>query len=48
MGLEEGKHFTVKMPEEGRYGYVRILRKSLERVAWLSICGEEGGWRLSL
>jgi hypothetical protein len=26
MGLEEGRHFTVKMPEEGRYGYVRILR----------------------
>jgi hypothetical protein len=22
MGLEEGKHFTVKMPGEGRYGYV--------------------------
>jgi hypothetical protein len=36
MGLEEGKHFTVKMPEEGRYGYVSILREGLERAAWLS------------
>ncbi len=40
MGLEEGKHFTVKMPEEGRYGYVSILRKGLERAAWLSVRGE--------
>jgi hypothetical protein len=36
MGLEEGKHFSVKMPEEGRDGYVRILREGLERAAWLS------------
>ncbi len=36
MGLEEGRHFTVKMPEESRYGYVSILRKGLERAAWLS------------
>ncbi len=26
MGLEEGRHFTVKMPEGGRNGYVRVLR----------------------
>ncbi len=39
MGLEEGKHFTVKMPEEGRDGYVRILREGLERAAWLSVYG---------
>ena len=37
MGLEEGKHFTVKMPEEGRYGYVSILREGLAYAAWLSV-----------
>jgi hypothetical protein len=40
MGLEEGKHFSVKMPEGGREGYVSILRKGLERAAWLSVRGE--------
>jgi len=30
------RDFTVKMPEEGRDGYVSILRKGLERAAWLS------------
>jgi hypothetical protein len=40
MGLEEGKHFTVKMPEEGREGYILILRKGLEHAAWLSVHGE--------
>ncbi len=29
MGLVEGRHFTVKMPEGGRNGYVRILREGL-------------------
>jgi hypothetical protein len=36
MGLVEGKHFTVKMPEEGREGYVYIRREGLERASWLS------------
>jgi hypothetical protein len=36
MGLEEGRHFSVKMPEEGREGYVYILKKGLECVSWLS------------
>jgi hypothetical protein len=40
MGLEEGRHFSVKMPEEDREGYVSILRKGLERAAWLSEHGE--------
>jgi hypothetical protein len=40
MGLEEGVHFTVKMPEGGKAGYVRILREGLERAAWLSVHGE--------
>jgi hypothetical protein len=36
MGLEEGKHYTVKMPEGGGRGYVSILREGLEYAAWLS------------
>jgi len=41
MGLEEGKHFTVKMPEGGERGYVSILRKGLERAARLSVQGSK-------
>jgi hypothetical protein len=40
MGLEDGRHFSVKMPEKGRDGYVYILREGLERAAWLSVHGE--------
>jgi hypothetical protein len=40
MGLKEGRRFTVKMPEGGEKGYVSILRKGLERAAWLSVHGE--------
>jgi hypothetical protein len=40
MGLKRGVHFTVKMPEEGREGYVSILRKGLAYAAWLSVHGE--------
>jgi len=39
MGLGEGVHFSVKMPEEGRNGYVYIRREGLARVAWLSVHG---------
>jgi hypothetical protein len=39
VGLEEGWHFAVKMPEEGREGYVSILRESLAYAAWLSVYG---------
>ncbi len=39
MGLEEGRHFTVKMSEDNRDGYVFILREGLAYVAWLSIHG---------
>ncbi len=39
MGLKEGKHFTVKMPEGGDAGYLYILRKGLEHAAWLSVYG---------
>ena len=41
VGLEEGRHFTVKMPEEGRDGYVYIRREGLAYVAWLSVYGSE-------
>ena len=40
MGLKRGVHFTVKMPEEGRYGYVSILREGIEHIAWLSVRSE--------
>jgi hypothetical protein len=40
MGLEEGMHFAVKMPEGDSNGYVRILREGLVYVAWLSLHGE--------
>jgi hypothetical protein len=40
MGLKEGRHFTVKTPEEGRDGYVYIRREGLERAARLSVRGE--------
>jgi len=41
MGLKEGKHFTVKMPGEGRDGYVRILREGLAYAARLSVRGKD-------
>jgi hypothetical protein len=41
MGLEEGKHFTVKIPEEGRDGYVYIRREGLAHAAWLSVYGKD-------
>ncbi len=47
MGLEEGKHFTVKKPEGGGRGYVRILREGLERAAWLSVHGTEDQRKLA-
>jgi hypothetical protein len=40
MGLKEGVHFTVKMPEEGRNGYVYIRREGLAYAARLSVRGE--------
>jgi len=37
MGLKEGEHLSVKMPEkDGEEGYVYIRRKGLEHAAWLS------------
>jgi hypothetical protein len=37
MGLEEGRHFTVKMPEEGRYGYILIHEEGFG-VRRLALC----------
>jgi tetratricopeptide (TPR) repeat protein len=39
MGLEEGVHFSVKMPEGGGKGYVWILKEGLSYAAWLSVHG---------
>jgi hypothetical protein len=39
MGLEEGRHFSVKMPGGGREGYVSILKEGLAYTAWLSVHG---------
>ena len=47
MGLEEGRHFSVKMPEGGRDGYVYIRREGLERAAWLSVHGSGEQQRLA-
>jgi Fe2+ transport system protein FeoA len=40
MGLVEGVHFSVKMPEGGRAGYVSILREGLAYAARLSVRGK--------
>jgi hypothetical protein len=47
MGLVEGVHFVVKMPEGGKNGYVSILREGLERAAWLSEYGSGEQQRLA-
>jgi len=47
MGLVEGVHFAVKMPEGGGAGYVSILREGLERAAWLSVHGSGKQQRLA-
>ncbi len=39
MGLEEGRRFSVKMPEGGKAGYVYIRREGLAYAAWLSVYG---------
>ncbi len=39
MGLVEGRHFSVKMPEGGDAGYLYILKEGLAYAAWLSVHG---------
>ncbi len=41
IGLEEGVHFTVKMPEGGEKGYVSILKEGLAHAAFLSVYGKD-------
>jgi hypothetical protein len=41
MGLIEGKHFTVKIPDNGEMGYVFILKVGLTYAAWLSVYGSK-------
>ena len=48
MGLVKGVHFTVKMPEGGKAGYVYIHREGLAYVAWLSIHGSGEQQRLAV
>ena len=47
IGLEEGRHFTVKMPEGMEAGYVYVRREGLERAAWLSVHGSGEQQRLA-
>ncbi len=47
MGLEEGSHFSVKMPEGGQAGYVLILKEGLAHAAWLSVHGSGEQQRLA-
>jgi hypothetical protein len=46
MGLVEGVHFSVKMPEGGK-GYVSILKEGLAYAAWLSVHGSGERQRLA-
>jgi hypothetical protein len=46
MGLVEGVHFTAKMPEGGKAGYVYILKEGLACAAWLSKYGSGEQQRL--
>jgi len=41
IGLKEGVHFSVKMPEGGKAGYVLILKDGLAYAAYLSVHGKD-------
>jgi hypothetical protein len=47
MGLVKDVHFSVKMPEDGKAGYVYILKEGLAYAAWLSVRGEDKQQRLA-
>jgi hypothetical protein len=47
MGLEEGRHFAMKMSEGGKAGRVSILKDGLMRAAWLSVHGSGDQQRLA-
>jgi hypothetical protein len=46
MGLKEGRHFSVKMPEGDKAGYVSVLKEGLACAAWLSVYGSGEQQRL--
>ncbi len=48
IGLVEGIHFTMKMSEGDRDGYVSILREGLAYAAWLSVHGSGERQRLAV
>jgi hypothetical protein len=41
IGLVEGRHFAVKIPEGGETGYVSILKEGLAYAAFLSVYGKD-------
>ncbi len=47
IGLVEGRHFAVKMPEGGQAGYVSILKEGLAHATWLSVHGSDKQRRLA-
>jgi hypothetical protein len=47
MGLKRGVHFTVKMPDGGKAGYVRIHKAGLMYLARLSVYGKDERQRLA-
>jgi hypothetical protein len=47
MGLVEGVHFSMKIPEGGKRGYVYIRREGLAYAAWLSVHGSEDQRKLA-
>ena len=47
MGLKRGVHFSVNMPEEGRDGYVSVLKEGLAYAAWLSVRGRRERQRMA-
>jgi hypothetical protein len=47
MGLEEGVHFTARMPEGRKAGYLLIRKEGLAYAAWLSVHGSGKQRRLA-
>jgi len=47
IGLKEGVHFSAKLPEGGKRGYVSILKGGLAYAAWLSAHGSGEQRRLA-
>jgi len=39
LAISTRRRFTVKMPKDGKKGYVHIRREGLKHAAWLSVHG---------